>query len=114
MTLVDHEYFPGGTQGSVASRWIGTIYAVRLADGHFHWMDSSELDSVNPDSHSIVTGGMAVVTSDKHQHKFIKKGDIVQVVRVIDEADYYGVKLNDELHWLIGFELAPYIPPVAP
>lgn len=106
MTLVQHEEFPPGTKGSIASRWLGTIYAVRLADGRFHWMDSSELSSINPNRHSIMVGDIAEVTSDRHKHTFVKPGDLVQVVKVMEDADYYGVMLNNELHWLNGFELA--------
>lgn len=109
ITLVQHEYFPSGTQGTIASRWLGTIYAVRLPNGNFHWMDSSELSSINPNRHNIAVGDIAEVSSDRHKHKFVKLGDLVQVVKVMEDADYYGVMINNELHWLTGFELAELI-----
>lgn len=108
MTLVQHEYLPIGTGGIISSRWIGPIYSVKLSDGTFHWMDGTELTSINPNRHNISEGDIVEVDSDKHQHKFVKKGDLVQVVKLIEGADYYGVILNGELHWLTGFELAKY------
>lgn len=109
MTLTEHESIPIGTGGTIASRWLGTVYAVRLSDGAFHWMDSSELASIDPSRHDIQAGDIAVVTSEKHKHKFVGKGDFVQVVKTIEDADYYEVILNDELHWLNGFELARFM-----
>jgi len=109
ITLVNHEYFPSGTAGTIATRWLGTIYAVRLPDGNFHWMDSSELASVNPSRHRIEAGDTVMVTSNKHKHEFTQVGELVQVVKVIEDADYYQVTLDDEVHWLNGFELAEFM-----
>lgn len=106
MTLVKHEDLPSGTPGTISSRWLGNIYAVELPDGKYHWMDSSELGSINPNRPTIAVGDIVEVTSNKHNHEFAKMGDLVQVVKVIEDADYYGVILNNELHWLTGFELA--------
>ena len=110
MILGNDENVPIGTEGSVVSRWIGTLYAVRLADGTFHWMDSSELESIDPSRHSIAVGDIAKVTSNKHSHDFARMGSLVQVVKVVDEADYYGVVFNDTLDWFAGLELASYRP----
>lgn len=109
MTLVSHEDMEIGTVGTIASRWIGTLYAVKLPNGEFHWLDSSEIGSINPTQHRLRVGDIAVITSDKHQHPMAKMGDLVQVIKIIEDADYYGVILNGELHWLAGFELANYV-----
>jgi hypothetical protein len=109
VTLECHEDIPIGTIGTIASRWLGTIYAVILPNGDYHWLDSSEIGSIDPSRHILRVGDTAIITSDKHQHPLAKKGDLVRIVKIIDDADYYGVILNDKLHWLAGFELGNYI-----
>lgn len=109
VTLAQHEEMKPGTVGTIASRWVGTLYAVKLANGDYHWLDASEVDSIDPSRHQISVGDVVRVSSDKHQHPMVKKGDLVQVIKVIRDADYYGVILNDKLHWLSGFELGAYI-----
>lgn len=108
MTLANHEEYEVGTVGTIASRWIGTIYAVKLPNGEFHWLDSSEIGTTDPTRHRLSVGDIAIITSDKHQYQMAKKGDLVQIIKIIEDADYYGVIINGELHWLAGFELAGY------
>lgn len=109
VTLVSHEGIELGTVGTIASRWVGSLYAVKLSNGKFHWFDSTEIGSINPNQPRLSLGNIAVVTSDEHQHPAVKKGDLVQVIKRIERTDYYGVILNGELHFLAGFELAHYI-----
>lgn len=97
-----------GEVGVVLSRWIGTLYAVRAADGSFHWMDNTELESRDPERHSMLAGDIVEIMSNK-RHPFFEVGDLVQVVKVAENADYYEVFANDEFHWIPGFKLARYI-----
>ena len=109
ITLVAHEENDVGTVGKIVSRWVGTIYAVRLQSGSFHWLDGSEIESIDPSRPRLRIGDMAIITSDKHQHPMIHVGDLVQIVKIMEDTDYYGVVLDNKLHWLAGFELAPYL-----
>lgn len=109
VTIAPHEGFPVGTDGTIASRWVGTLYAVRLPNGDFHWLDSTEIGTIDPNTRRIRIGDTAMVTSDKHQHPTVRLGDLVQVVKIMEDTDYYGVIIYDELHWLAGFELAPFL-----
>lgn len=109
VTLVAHEDIDVGTVGTIVSRWRGTIYAVRLQDGTFHWMDSTELQSIDPNHPILRVGDMAIVTSDEHKHPMTEIGDLLRIEKIVEDVDYYGVMLNNQLHWLAGFELAPYL-----
>ena len=110
ITIVDYEGIPSGTAGTIASRWAGTVYVVRLPDGTFRWLNDSELGSLNPSRPDrLEVGDIGVVTSDKHQHDFAKVGDMFQVYKVANDVDYYGVFIDDELRWLGGFQLAKLI-----
>lgn len=109
MTVDQHEEIPRGTPGVILSRWLGTVYAVRLRDGTIHWMDSSELEFRNPSRHTAGVSDFVTVISDKHQHGFAKPGDSVQILKIIENADFYKVKLNDKIFWVPGFKLAQYL-----
>lgn len=110
MTLVEYNNVPSGTIGIIASRWMGTGYAVRLPDGTFGWLSSSEFSSIDPSRHTLQVGDVGVVTSDKFHHDFANVGDLFQVVKVLEDVDYYQVNINKELQWFGGFQLAPYMP----
>lgn len=112
MTLVDYNGVPSGTPGTIASRWLGTGYAVRISDGTFRWLSSSEFSSIDPSRHNLKVGDIGVVTSDKFQHKYANVGDVFQVVKVLEDVDYYGVQVNDAFQWFGGFQLATYMPRV--
>ena len=106
ITLVDYEGTPSGTVGTVVSRWIGTTYAVRLPDGTFRWTNANELSSMDPDSHRLKAGDIGIVTSRTHQNDFARPGDLYQVYKVVDDMDYYGVVIDNEIKWFGGFQLA--------
>lgn len=110
MTLVEYNGIPSGTIGTIASRWMGTGYAVRLQDGTFRWLSSSEFSSTDPSRHNLQVGDVGVMTSDKFHHDFAKVGDLFQVVKVLEDVDYYQVNINKVLYWFGGFQLAPYLP----
>ena len=109
ITIVDYEGIPSGTVGTIASRWMGTAYAVRLPDGTFQWINNSELSSMDPNRHYLREGDIGIVTSSTHQNNFAQLGDIYQVYKVAHEVDYYGVIIDNELRWLGGFQLAKYL-----
>lgn len=110
ITLVTHDdRFNAGTKGAIASRWVGTIYNIKLPSGRFFWADSTELSSIDPSNPRIRVGDMTLISSNHHNHPSIKVGDYVKVMKIMEDADYYGLFLNNELHWLPGFELAPDI-----
>jgi hypothetical protein len=97
-----------GEVGVVLSRWVETLYAVRAEAGSFHWMTNNELESRDPERHRILAGDVVEVTSNK-RHPFFEVGDLVQVVKIIEDVDYYKVFANDEFHWIPGFKLAKYM-----
>lgn len=107
VTLIDYEGVPSGTVGIVESRWGGTSYAVRLPDGTFRWLASSEFGSSDPaKDFSLKEGDMGNVTSDEHHHNFAKVGDAFKVYKVLYDVDHYGVKINNDIKWFGGFVLA--------
>ena len=109
MTVEQHEGIPKGTPGLILSRWLGTVYAVRLRDGTIHWMDSSELEFKNPSRHTPRVGDFVTVISDKHRHGFSRLGDSMQILKIMEDTDFYEVKLKDHVFWLPGFKLAQYL-----
>lgn len=98
-----------GEVGDVVSKWRDTIYAVRTEDGSYHWLDSSEVGSVDTARHSISTGDIIKITSEEHKHPFAKLDDRFQIVKIIEEMDYYRVLVNGEFQYFSNLELAPYI-----
>ena len=105
--LSNDEDVKPGTVGTVVSKWRDTIYAVRT-NGSYHWLDSSEIGSIDTARHNISTGDIVEITSEVHNHPFAKLGDRFQIVKIIEDVDYYRVLVNDELHYFSNFELAPY------
>jgi hypothetical protein len=110
MTIVDYAGVPSGSVGKIASRWLGTVYLVRATDGTFRWINSSAFRSIDPHRHDLKAGDMGRVTLNEHRYDFAKVGDILQVVKVAYDVDYYGIFIDDELNWFGGFQLALYIP----
>lgn len=108
VTLAKHGNLEIGAEGTIHSRWVGTVYAVKAKDGNYHWFFSNELASIDPSRHQIREGDRVRVISNDRQHQKIEKGDLVQVIKLINLADYYGVIIDNELHWLNGFELGHY------
>jgi hypothetical protein len=106
ITIVDYEGTPSGSVGIIASRWIGTAYAVRLAGGTFRWTNSSELNSMDPSHHILEVGDIGIITTSEHQNFFAKLGEMYQVYKVAHDVDYYGVIINNEKRWFGGFQLA--------
>lgn len=108
ITIVDYNGIPSGSIGQVGSRFMGTVYLVRLPDGTFRWLSDKSFAPIDQSAQRIGEGDLGVVTSDKRQN-FAKIGDILKVFKVAYDVDYYGVLFNGETHWLGGFQLAPYM-----
>lgn len=110
ITIVDYNGTPSGSTGKVISRWIGTAYVIRLPDGSFRWLNSSEFDSPNPNkSFRLEEGDIGVLTSNERQHDFAEVGDMFQVMKVVYDVDYYEVLIKDKTKWYGGFQLAKNI-----
>jgi hypothetical protein len=109
ITIVDYEGTPSGSVGTVASKWEGIAYVVRAVDGTFHWINNTELSSIDPNRYYLKEGDVGIVTSNNHQNTFAKLGDMYRVYKVVDDVDYYGVIVDNQLRWLGGFQLAKYI-----
>lgn len=94
-----------GEVGVVLSRGVQTIYAIRGEDGSFYWADDMELESIDPERHSMLVGDTVKITSNT-RHPSFKPGDLVKVIKVMEDADYYKIFANDKFHWIPGFKLA--------
>lgn len=114
MTIIDFGGIPSGSVGRVDSKWLGTTYVIRLPDGKFQYLNSSEFGSKDPAKYSLDVGDIGEVISGEHNHDFAKLGDRFQIVKVIYDGDYYKVNINNKLYWIGGQLLAKYIPPAAP
>lgn len=114
MTIMDFSGLPSGSVGNVISKWAGTAYVVRLPDGTFQYLNSSEFGSTDPAKYSLGVGDIGEVISDEHHHDFAKVGDRFQIVKVLYDGDYYQVNINNKLYWIGGQLLAKYIPPRTP
>jgi len=102
-----------GDVGFIVSRWIDTVYVVKTQDGSYHWVSNPDIDSTDP-SRNIEVGTTVRMSSNTHNHPFLKIGDLAQVVKVMEDVDYYKVLDNDKFYWLSNFELGPYIPSRTP
>lgn len=111
MNITEYDDVPSGTTGRVITRWAGTGYVVRLADGSFRWLGDVEVGSPISDRHRIQVGDMVEVTSDVHQHDFAHVGDKFQVVKISENTDNYQVAIGNKIHWFGEFQLARYIAP---
>lgn len=106
MLIDDYDGIPSGTTGKVSSRWIGTAYVVRLPDGTFRWLDSREIGPSDPGNlYPLKEGDIGVVISEEHQHDYAKLGTEFQILKVINDLDYYGVLINNKLEYIGGFRL---------
>jgi len=50
-------------------------------------------------------GDIGVVISEEHQHDYAKLGTEFQILKVINDLDYYGVLINNKLEYIGGFRL---------
>lgn len=108
ITMVGYDGLPVGSVGKVISRWSGTAYSVKISDGTFRWLSDYEVSLTDPDRQKVTVGDVIVVTLDDHQHTYAKLGEKFTVSKVAYDVDYYKVMINNEPHWLGGFQLAPH------
>jgi len=108
ITIVDYRGVPAGTVGTVASKWSGTAYVVRAADGKFRWINSTSLNSINPSDTDLKVGDIGVASKTAREFDFAEPGDLFKVYKVVDDVDYYGVLIGNEIKWFGGFQLAEY------
>lgn len=109
ITIVDYNGIPSGSVGKVVSRWIGKGYAVRIEDGTFRWLNSSEIETMDASKRVIKEGDIGVVSSNKDKHNFVEKGEQFRIYKIIDNVDYYGVNIDGNLELFAGFQLAKNI-----
>jgi hypothetical protein len=107
ITIVEYDGVPSGAVGKIATRWAGTAYLVRMADGTFRWLTDRAFASTDPSRYFLEEGDRGVVISDSYQD-FAQVGDSYIVYKIIYDVDYYGVLFDDELKWFGGFQLAKY------
>jgi len=87
--------FHVGTVGSVLKRANGRLLAIRTLDGQIlKWFTIFELESADPEDHILREGHYAYVTTDRLGFS-LEKGAMVQIVKRIDEIDYYEVSVNN-------------------
>lgn len=109
MIIGDVEGTKPGEVGVVLSRWVETLYVIRAEDGSFHWVDGTQLASIDPEDHRMLVGDIVELVSNNH-HPYLKVGELVKILKVVEESDYYEVFANDQFHWIPGFKLVSYLP----
>lgn len=108
LILNNDEGVKPGTMGVILSKWRDTLYAIQGGDGNYHFVDSTEVGSINPDKPEITAGDIIKITSNKHNHPYAREGSLFRVLKVIEDMDSYGVLVNGERQFFANFELAPY------
>ena len=99
-----------GTEATIITPQIGTLYAVQLPDGELHrWVAWFEVKAVDPSynyyqCHQV--GDYVKILNDRGHHK-IKKGMVVRIAKIISQTPFYDLRLdNGNYHrWLAEFEI---------
>ena len=97
-----------GTSATIISPYHGTLYAVKLPDGELHrWFADFELEPVNKKQKTLKFGDLAKIINTKGHPPMIKEGMIVKIAKVINNATFYDLKLEDGKYhrWLAEFEI---------
>lgn len=100
-----------GTEATIISPQVGTLYAVQLPDGELHgWFAWFELQAVNsrPNYYECYQLGDAVrILTDQGHPPKIKKGMLVKIAKVIARTSFYDLRLDDGSYhrWLAEFEI---------
>jgi hypothetical protein len=114
-SLVSHhppEIEPG-TNGTIVSARIGSLYAVQLPNGDLHrWFAGSELQPVAPQCNYcglMCEGSLARITSTEGHPPHIKAGMVVKIVKAIGQVSFYDLMIDGKGYhrWLAGFEIVP-------
>lgn len=102
-----------GTKATIISPRIETLYAVQLPDGELHrWFVGSELEAISTSLNRygiLQMGEMARVLNDKGHPPKIRKGSMVEIIKVLPQCLVYDLRLeNGKYHrWLADFEIIP-------
>lgn len=98
-----------GTQATIVSPHSGVLYAVQLPNGELHrWFADFELQPVEQNfSNYLRIGDLAMVMTEEGHHSMIKKGMIVKIIKIIPDAHFYDLKLENGMYhrWLAEFEI---------
>lgn len=102
-----------GTIGKILSRWVGTLYAVKMPNGDlYRWLDSGDLFPVDSSQPILRVGDLAIlnISGHKHQHFYhpqLESGVVVKIIKIV-ETDFYEVEFDGigVLAWFTGFELS--------
>jgi hypothetical protein len=96
---------PFGTIGTVKNRWYGKLCGIETPDGEIlRWLQRFELESVDPNYRRLVEG-MEVYVMTERLAPPLKRGEIVRIIKVINETDYYEVEFNGRRRLATGYEL---------
>lgn len=106
--LTNDEGIASGEVGFISNKWRETLYLIRDKDGSFHFLDNTEVSSVDPARHRISVGDTIMVTSNEHNHPYARVGNLFRVYKVIEEMDSYAVIVNGQSLFFNNFELAKY------
>ena len=100
-----------GTMGRILSRWIGTLYAVKLPNGDlYRWLDNQDLFPVDTSQPNLRVGDLAVIQLCRFSHFYhpqLVNGAVVTIVKIV-ETDFYEIDFNGDgiLGWFSGFEIS--------
>jgi hypothetical protein len=114
VSLVSHhppEVEPG-TEGTIVSPRIGSLYAVQLPNGELHrWFAGFELQPLNPQSNYcglLYEGTFVKIIPTEGHPSHIKAGMIVRIVKAMNQVPYYDLIIDNKGYhrWLAEFEIA--------
>lgn len=108
-TLADRKDVTKGSVGTIVDRWAGNVYGVEDKAGHFDWFFAHHLETTNPLKHQICEGDIVRVITDEQRESGIGAGDLVRVIKAVEQISYYRVLIDDALYWFGWLELAPYL-----
>lgn len=99
-----------GTRAVILSQQTGLLYAVQLPNGELHrWFAGTELRAVNRKPNCCLkVGDLANIISVQGHPPMIKRGMVVKIIKVIPQAVFFELKLeNGKCHrWLAEWEIA--------
>jgi hypothetical protein len=99
-----------GTEAVIVSPYVDELYAVQLPSGELHrWFAGFELQPVKNSECCLNIGDRATITTNKGHPPMIEVGTTVKIIKVISNARFYDLRLNDGKYhrWLAEFEIAP-------
>lgn len=107
--LTDRKDVTKGSVGKIVDRWAGNVYVVEDKAGHLDWFFAHDLEATSPVRHRIREGDIVRVITEDQRESGIGAGDLVRVIKAVEQINYYRVLIDDELYWFGWLELAPYL-----